>query len=338
MKEGASETRGRSAAGGARRGAQWALRLLGLVLLAVLLWRADMEQVWGVLRSLQPLNLVLALILVFPLVALKALRWRLIISHMGGGVPFREAYLLYLAGIFWGVLTPGRVGEFFKAQQIVPWSSLSLPLAVASVLADRVLDLMLLLLVGWGAMVGLLAIPWWAAALLVVAPALAALVAVPMARRGRRRMQQRRDEGAHSNLVGRALGWLGEMLDGLLALDGRTVWRAALLTVGAYGVFFFQGVVLARGVGIQAAWHAVVRAVGLGAVVGLLPISIAGLGTRDAAVVAYLRLFQVPVEISLGFSLAFSLVFSLWVSALGGLAQWMFSGPRLAAEREGSGR
>jgi len=311
------------------------MRLVGLLLLILLLKRADLRQVGAALASLEPASLILAMILVFPLVGIKALRWRLIIGHMGGGVPFREAFLLYMAGIFWGVLTPGRLGEFFKAQQIVPWSRLSLPVAVASVLADRVLDLMLLLLVGWWALVSLLAFPPWVRLLLAVAPLAAALMAWPVFRRGGRRLGRRGASQGSTGLMGRLVAWLGEMGEGLLSLEGFVVWRGALLTVAAYSVFFFQGVLLAKGVGIHAPWHAVVRAVGLGGLVGLLPISIAGLGTRDATVVGYLGFFQVPVEVSLGFSLAFSLVFSLWVSALGGVAQWIFAGrPAIGHDEE----
>ena len=57
--------------------------------------------------------------------------------------------------------------------------------------------------------------------------------------------------------------------------------------------------------------------------VTLLPISISGLGTREAAIVAYLGTIGVPAEAALGFSLLVFVTFYVGGGLMGAAAWWV---------------
>ena len=91
------------------------LRLLGLALLAWLLLRIDIN---GALAILSRTNLGLALLaglLLIPLIALKAIRWMMLIDRAWSWLDFYRATLVYFSGLFLGFLTPGRLGEFMSS-------------------------------------------------------------------------------------------------------------------------------------------------------------------------------------------------------------------------------
>ena len=61
----------------------------------------------------------------------------------------------------------------------------------------------------------------------------------------------------------------------------------------------------------------------MGSLVALLPISVAGLGTREAAIVAYLGAAGVSSETGLGLSLLVFLTFHVASGLMGAVAWWI---------------
>ncbi|HEY6867393.1 MAG TPA: lysylphosphatidylglycerol synthase transmembrane domain-containing protein [Candidatus Eisenbacteria bacterium] len=70
----------------------------------------------------------------------RALRWAYLLRHAGVAVSRREAYRLTLVGIFYGLVTPGRVGELARALHLEAPGERTLP----SVVWDRFADVLLL--------------------------------------------------------------------------------------------------------------------------------------------------------------------------------------------------
>jgi len=67
-----------------------------------------------------------------------------------------------------------------------------------------------------------------------------------------------------------------------------------------------------------------------------LPISVSGLGTREAAVVAFLGIHGVPAELALGFSLLVFATFYVASGVLGAIAWWLKPMPLAATIRRWS--
>jgi hypothetical protein len=100
----------------------------------------------------------------------------------------------------------------------------------------------------------------------------------------------------------------------------------------AYGIFFGQCYLLALALGLPLSYLQVSYTVAIGSLVTLLPISISGLGTREAAIIAYLATAGITGEQALGFSL---LVFAAFYVAGGlfGAVAWLIKPAPLAALR-----
>ena len=310
--------------GGLRAGT-WVFRLLGLGLLAVLLVRADLGQLSTTLQGANPLLVLAAVGLIPPLIFVKTVRWQGILRSQSVQFRIWPAYMAYFGSLFVGFLTPGRLGEFVKALHVSEACGVSAARAFASVLADRLFDLYLLLIVGG---VALLALTSGAGALATVALIVAPMVILPAvimvderAFAWVKKMRAPKVGRIRAPLTA-LIGWAVEVRGELQRLDRRRLFTAGSLTVLAYLVFFGQCYLLALALDLGIGFIQVSYVIALGSLVTLLPVSISGLGTREAVSIAYLGTLGVSTEAALGFSLLVFLTFYVGGGLMGALAWW----------------
>ena len=299
------------------------LRLLGLLLLGVLLWRLDISALTEIIKSSVWQSILLAVMLNVPMVFIKTVRWWYLVRSQNIHYPISKSFLAYFSSIFIGFLTPGRLGELTKAMYISVDSSASMGRAFSSVLADRLFDLCALVGVGSAALISVTRLNiWqsWAGMVLLIGGLTLALVLL-ITDQGFALM---RNCGSPLGQIGRRLfasgSWLFEMRAGLRQLSWLTILISVVLTVIAYAIFFGQCYLLALALRLPVTFASVSYAVALGSLVTLLPISISGIGTRDAAIVAYLGTVGVPSEMALAFSLLVFLTFYIGGGLMGFVA------------------
>jgi hypothetical protein len=266
-----------------------------------------------------------------PMVLFKSLRWQSLMRSQHIQYTATDAYFAYFGSIFIGFLTPGRLGEFVKALHVSRDCDVSLARAFSSVLVDRLYDLYLLLIVGSAA---LLTLVHSGTELLTLAASLAVLT-LPLAlflNSTTFAMAQR--FGGQLGGVGQQIfaadGWLAEMRAGMRQLSLFSALLSAGFTVLAYGIFFGQCYLLALALNMPLSYIQVSYAVAIGSLVTLLPISISGLGTREAAIIAYLGTAGIPSEQALGFSLLVFATFYVSGGLLGAVAWWIKPAPLTA--------
>lgn len=312
-----------------RRG-PW-LRLAGVVLLLILLSWLDLKQTGQILQAADGQLIGAAIVINLPMIFIKTIRWQAIMAAQKIRYPLRDAYLAYWSSIFIGFFTPGRLGEFVKAAHVSRDCRVSGGQALSGVLADRLFDLLALLLAGGAA---LLALSGSEADLLMMLGAAALLILLPALWINERcwnwfRQQVQRLENRFfgkpalfTRLLAEKSG-LSDLRQGLYQLTWPWLLAATSLTSLAYLVFFFQCYLLALALHLQVGFISVLYSVALGSLVTLLPLSISGLGTREAAIVAYLGTVGVTAEVALSFSLVIFFTFYVAGGVIGALAWWL---------------
>ena len=118
-------------------------------------------------------------------------------------------------------------------------------------------------------------------------------------------------------------GLLADMRAGLRRLTFKWLVWAVLLTVLAYGIFFGQCYLLAQSLDLDVGFIPIMFAVAYGSLVTLVPISISGLGTREATMIAYLNSAGVNAEAALSFSLLVFVTFYVAGGVIGAVAWWL---------------
>ena len=270
------------------------LRLVGPAIAILLLSRLDVHEIAGAIAKVSYGPLLWSLALVVPLFAVKAWRWRLLLMDYGRRISLGEAFALYTISAGAGALTPGAVGDF--------WKSFSPSVAERSVglwtsVLDRLYDIAFLVFRGVAVATG------WIVSRERRIEALAALVAASAALWLAR---------------GPILGMLGRFVRAI-PLDQRAENRhemgATGATLVASAIAIVRFALLVRALDLPLGWTQVLVAFTLTSGVAALPLSVAGVGTRDLLLLGYLRGCGVPSAAAIALS-SLCLLLILWNGAV----------------------
>jgi coenzyme F420 hydrogenase subunit beta len=232
------------------------LRLLGPVLLLIMLWRIGPENCWSVVSGADPWWFLAACALSVPALAIKALRWQEILRSLGFRSTFGESMSVYAMGSLAGAVTPGKVGDLAKAPLMVE-HGIPLSSGIGASLFDRVLDGTVLLALG---IAGLLALPVLPGRGFIAAAAACAL-----------------------GLTIATACVLRRVFASLLRLTSARWWAVMAATTGAsLGLYYLSVYFCAEAVGISLSFLDIIAGASVAAVLALLPVTVAGIGTRDA--------------------------------------------------------
>nr|WP_320161268.1 lysylphosphatidylglycerol synthase transmembrane domain-containing protein [uncultured Methanoregula sp.] len=115
---------------------------IGIILVILLLLFVSPSAVIQSLRSANPFFLIGAIVVYALAFIILTARWRLIVAHMGGNIPFGEAYQAFAGGVLYSDFTPGRIGDFSRA--ILVQERIGIHKGTVSVFVDRYIDIIVL--------------------------------------------------------------------------------------------------------------------------------------------------------------------------------------------------
>lgn len=93
----------------------WSRYAITLVLLGVVLYKVRLDRVVQAAASARPQYVLCALLLTAPFLYLKALRWHLMLHAAGVSASFGEAARSLVGGMGIALITPARLGELVRA-------------------------------------------------------------------------------------------------------------------------------------------------------------------------------------------------------------------------------
>jgi hypothetical protein len=315
-----------------RRGlVKLAVRLVGPVLLVIVLLRLrDKGALLDALKTAAPLPLILAPLLTVLNTWLKVLRWDVLLGARGHRYGPVRAWTSFLSSMFVGLLTPGRVGDVLRAQYLR--HDLGIPYAegIAIIVVDRLCDIYVLLAfvaVGVARFSSVLAsdlsvITWAGVALTALGPL---VLFVPGFTRQAMRAIYRKLP---------AMDPTGEGLERfLVALRGQRIHHLAVAvfwTALAFAVNYAQGFLLARALHLDLSFFDVLCLMAIASLLGLLPISVSGVGVRELFFALVFPTLGYPAETGVVYGLGVFLV--IYVSSVAiGFVSWHVAPPPVDA-------
>jgi uncharacterized protein (TIRG00374 family) len=275
------------------RARAWAIRIAGTALFAlVLVWldlRGDLplEDIWRTLSRANVWLVLLSIGLYVPFLAVKTERWRLVSADMQMPVSWGEAWRIYAIGLAAGTFTPGQAGDTLKAWYLER-KGYPLGRAFGGSVLDRLFD------VAGLAVIGLLGVAVYGQRFAGQTPALVAWVLVCIAlvafvvynptrtwvvNQVKQRLARFRGRDASAQA---AEPW---------SLSRTTLGWIAILTLAGFGLSILRVWLLAGAAGLWLGPLEVAGYVGLTTAAALVPVSVGGIGTRDA--ISALALSQV---------------------------------------------
>lgn len=285
---------------------KWLIKVVGPLLFIWVLWISKPAHVLEHIRTLNRAYWLLVVATVALLVNIKAWRWRFLLAAQGmGDLSWRRLVLIYSAGLFWGMVTPGRLGELAKMGYL---SRCGQPIerTLLNSLLDRIFDLIALVLYGLLGLVFFLRrdLPQttqldinWTASWRLAAIGVTAILATALL------IKKLKPK------------WLND-----LSRLARTTWAelraarrlpfvaAGVVTLIAWAIQLELYAAIGRGYGLGVSHFYLLAVICAATFAAMLPISIAGLGVREGTVVLLLGLVNVKRELAFAFAGTFIVV------------------------------
>ncbi len=121
--------------------------VVGIFLLAVLIWWTGIDKIGAAIGSASPVWLVAAALVILPAYLLRAVRWKLLL-HPVKKIRFNTAFWSTGIGSMVNTLIPIRLGEFVRAYILGEKEGTGFAPSFSSIVVERTLDLIGLLSIG----------------------------------------------------------------------------------------------------------------------------------------------------------------------------------------------
>ncbi len=314
-----------------RKTISWIIKIAGTALILAFLFsriRFNTGEFVKVISSLDPLFFLLSLFGVVIILAVKSFRWKLLLQGEGVNYHPFKAFSAYMASFTIGIVTPGRIGEIARLYYVREESPVEFYGAFKTVVADRIFDLTTLFILGTSGVLfyikALGSLPGYAYGLIVFAAFVFLYSATWLLINKMIKMK----------LFGRyhILHFLRDTW--FMVINKRSVicW---FITVAAYVVYFITAGWIFKALEINLSFIDVAFILCIMSLVTIIPISIAGFGTREASLVILLSQYGISSEMALSFSLLQFLAFFLW-GAIIGMIFWILKPVSLKLVKEDS--
>lgn len=238
-------------------------------------------------------------------IAIKSLRWRCILSSLGIFISKISSLNLYWLGIFLGVVTPGRAGELIKVY-FLEHKGYSVFRSFFSIILDRTIDILILLFLGllisffFLREIGIYIIFFGIILLFFIIFIFLIVDQKSCLHKFFGRLIKKIfpfDFNDYNHFT------LSKFWQGIKGLKKKEIIYFFVYLIIGWFFYFFARYVVALSLGLDLSFINIVIISISVAIANILPISVAGLGTREVAVIYLFNLFGLNREIALLFSL-----------------------------------
>jgi uncharacterized protein (TIRG00374 family) len=282
-------------------------KFIGIFLFIYILYKVDIGSFWLILKETNLSYLLIGIILIPPTLLFRILRWKALIDSLPAAVTFLRIGRIFLKSLLLGVATPGKVGEFWKAKYLSDASNVPIGQAFYTAVFDKIIDVILILLVGiavvivllrlYGAEIGLEIIVFGAALLIFI---IYFLVKKKNARKcamflAKIFIPEFAREKTDS--------FLGDFFKGMEKLNLALFLKLSGWTLMYYSTSVLAYYFIALSLGINfPIWYLFLIVAPIWFAAGL-PISISGLGTREAVCIFFFSVLGIAPIQAIAFSL-----------------------------------
>lgn len=292
------------------------MKLLGPALLLWLLYSFDLTAIGDTLWSLPPTVLWKIILLNVLVSVCKFARWHILLFFNEIRLKIGKSLHLYAYGLFWGTVTPGKMGEFVKAYILKKYLGINVSTSMVLIIVDRLYDMEVLFtatIIGYVYLHDPNMMIWPLALFALVAGGYGINVTLSrtvaagfwLIRQVRRRMKIPRITGST----------FGTFAYGL--------FPSLAATISAFGVMVMIGMILAEE-GYGLGFHPLEMAFLIGVInfSSILPVSLFGIGTNEVLILLAVRRFlpewYFPEQL-IAFSISYTLFAILPVIFISGL-------------------
>jgi glycosyltransferase 2 family protein len=299
------------------------LGLIGVIIFLVILTKIDLSKFWSNLSEIKFSLFIFAVLLNIPQLFLKAYRWNQLLKKQSIQYGLKDSFFVYLSSLFIGIVTPSRVGEFVKALYLKIDKKISISRAVSSVLVDRLLDIYLLIVLGTIGLWKLQILKELSNFFLILAAFSVFLIVLL----NKKVMQKFFGLFYRFTILKKFKENINEKFkdfyDGISELISFKLFFPIILTCLSSFLFFIQCYIIVIAMGLSIDFLTIIFFMAVANLISFVPISIFGLGTRDAVLIYFFSFIGLNPETAVSYSFLIFITFFVCGGLMGLVAWWI---------------
>lgn len=122
--------------------------ILGLIILIIILSTLDLQKIVDIFLKINPIYSLLSFLVVIPLILLANIGWQLILKKQKINVSFGYSIKNFFIGYFYGFITPGAFGAYIRSVYLSKKSGVQIPKCVSNIIIFNTLEYLGLLTIG----------------------------------------------------------------------------------------------------------------------------------------------------------------------------------------------
>ena len=299
------------------------LNLVGIIILIVVLIRIDIVKTFRILLGSDRFFFSMALLLTLITNFIRSWRWNYLMRLQKIKYSLTKSFIMFMGGLYMGLVTPGRIGEFFRAFYLKK-DGLSFGKSFLSIILDRVIDFGVLFIFGYLSLfifkeffkkqIMFISILLGAVLIIVVLIAFNKSIIKKIIRLlFNLYFPKKYREKFKFNFY--------DMYADLKSLNIKEIIYLTIWTILLWVMYYVVGYLLSLSLGINVPFLYIIAFITLTSFVTLIPLSISGIGTREASMIFLFSIIDIEKEKAVAFSLSIFLM-SVF-SAIIGFFCWM---------------
>ena len=293
------------------------LPIIGIIILIYIFATLDLNEIYTVFLTIDPLYLVLSFFSVFPIVLLSNIQWQILLKKQKIRVGFFYSLKNIFIGYFYGFITPGGVGAYTRSFYLSNESKAPLPKCVSNIIVFNTIDYLSLLLLG--AVGGLFLSSVSPFLFLTIVTVLIVFVVLFLFFLKKERSKPMFIRIVQSKIFATISDQLTDSVDSFY--EDLPCFKEIILpfSISIFGwIVRFSILFLIAGMfSINVPFYYFILIIAVANVVASIPVTIYGLGTREAALISLFSVFNVIPEKILALSLFWFAVIWLFPSVIG---------------------
>ncbi|MFA6525945.1 MAG: lysylphosphatidylglycerol synthase transmembrane domain-containing protein [Candidatus Buchananbacteria bacterium] len=289
------------------------LRLIGFSVFAYILFSIDFQLLAERILGINIIYLIIGFILTLGVAVAKALRWHSILNSLGIMISKFLSIKLYWLGLYVGIITPGKIGEVIKVY-FLKAKGFSSAKSLLSIIIDRFLDMLVIAVLG--GVVTLFYLRFMALQIIILSLAIILFFGLAYYLfNNKSRLSKWLDDFLKENINDKFYGYFASFFGACSELRNIKLGYIAvsfIYLVISWMLYYGANYMIALSLHLDISPMLLLAAIIAAIISSLLPISIAGIGTRDVSIIY--------VFSSAGISRETAIIFSFFVLVIDLLA------------------
>lgn len=288
------------------------IRVIGLILFFYILSKINFQELLLIFKNIKPFYFLSALVLLPLSPAVAILKWKTLIDSQKVKISFKQLTEVFLKGFFLGTITPGKLGEFWRAKYLTEVSHISGGRAFYTALMDRLAVLVIVIAAAITGMLNLFLFGkveiGWLSIVLFSIFAIFIIYFLAKHTKSKEIFKYLLRIFVPFSARKKIDLFFKEFFKGIKELN-----FIFLIELLGWGFLYYLMTVLvyyllALSLGINISFFHLFLIVALSWLILLLPVTVLGLGTREATYIFFFSFFSISSSLAVAFSLLILLV------------------------------